>query len=279
MRIGFSINGIKNREVNLAMDFAQGLRRHDIDFETIDYDRSFEGFDLVCIIGVKSMKRIEDCKHAGIPFLYFDKGYSRKAGYWRIAINNHQPTDYFSVWDYPDDRRLLFGWNPKPWKRDKFKNTSIMLAGSSAKFHEFKGLVGPTQYAIELIKEIREYTQRRIIYRPKPSWKDAEHINGTVYSREKGIIEVFEKQNVGVMVTYGSNASFEAMVEGIPTIVLGDAVTKSISCTQIRNIKSPYQADESDRIKLLNNLAYCQFSPVEMQNGLAWEIINRQLQS
>lgn len=279
MQIGFSINGIKNREVNLAMDFAQGLKRHDIDFKQIGYEDDVKGFDLICMIGVKSMDRIQKCKDEGIPFLYFDKGYSRKAGYWRIAINNHQPTDYFNLWEYPDDRRLLFGWNPKPWKRDKFKNTSIMIAGSSAKFHEFKGLKGPTQYAVDLIKEIRGYTQRRIVYRPKPSWKDAEHIKGTVYSREKGITEVFEKHNVGVMVTYGSNASFEALIEGIPTVVLGDAVTKSISVSQISNVISPYQAPETGRINLLNNLAYCQFSPVEMQNGIAWEIINSQLQT
>ncbi len=277
MRIGFCLNQIKNREVNLAMDFAAGLHIHGHEVKQIGNDQEITDVDIACVIGVKSMWRMAECRKKGIPFLYFDKGYNRKAGHWRVAINGHQPTDYFSDWTYGDDRRKQFGWYPPKWKKDRFANSLILIAGSSLKFHEFKGLAHPTEYAKDLVTQVREFTKRNIVYRPKPSWKEAEPIKDTRFSRHKGIKEVLPE--VGVLITYGSNACFEALLNGIPSIVLGDGITRSISSQEIADVNAPRRVSMERREHLLNQLAYCQFSPDEMNKGIAWEIIEKQLQT
>ena len=275
MRIGFCISELKEREKQLADNFISGLRSQSHNVDIVDKDTDISRYDLISIIGVKSMERMKEAEEKAIPYLYFDKGYSRKSGYWRVAINAHQPTDYLHTLDYPDDRRYSQGWEPRGWKN--IHDGCILIAGSSLKFHNLKSLPHPTEYAKHLVSEIRKYTRRKIIYRPKPSWKEAEPIKDTQFSREKGINEVLPY--VSTLVTFGSNACFEALLNGVPSIVLGDGVTRSISSNALHMITEPHKASKEKRIKILNNLAYCQFSPDEFKNGIAWDIIRDQIRS
>lgn len=275
MHIGFCLNELKRRETELSYGFAEGLQKHGHDLTRVTCDDPLDCYDLVCIIGVKSMNRMAEAEKLGVPYLYFDKGYSRKAGYWRVSINSHQPTRYFNTRNYPDDRRKKFGWRVKDWKK-RIDGNDVLFAGSSEKFHVFSGLSHPTDYAIEIITQIRQFTKRRIIYRPKPSWKNATPIKGTAFSREKGIGIVLDR--CGVLVTHTSSACFEALLAGIPTIVLGNAITRDVSSTTICDINDPLRVSKEKREQLLNNLAYCQFTPVELKSGDAWDILRHEVE-
>ncbi len=276
-RVGFCMNQTKKRESRLAMEAAAGFRKFGFEIKQVGPDDTINDCDLICVIGVKSMNRMSEANAAGIPYLYFDKGYSRKPGYWRIGLNSHQPTEYLNDIDYPEDRRIMFDWNPKPWRKNR-PTDDILFAGSSLKFHVIKNLSHPTEYAQDVINRIRTHAKRRIVYRPKPSWKEAEPIKGTVFSREKGIENVFDR--TGVLITYGSNSCFEALLNGIPSIILGDAVTRSISDTSINehSLLNPRKASEPERLQLLNNLAYYQWKPDELESGLMWENVRFNLQ-
>lgn len=275
-RVGFCMNQTKSRESRLALETAAGFRKFGFEIGHVGPKDTIDGYDLICVIGVKSMSRMSEAEAAGIPYVYFDKGYSRKPGYWRIAINSHQPTDYLNDVDYPDDRRIMFDWNPKKWRKNRVTD-DIMFAGSSLKFHVIKNLPHPTDYAKDIIDLIQTHVKRRVVYRPKPSWKDATPIKGTVFSRDKGIENLFDR--TGVLITYGSNACFEALLNGIPAIVLGDAVTRSI-CDNVINehtLTSPRKAGTTEKLQLLNNLAYYQWKPEELESGFMWENIRMKL--
>ena len=276
MLFGLCINEGKKRETELAAAFSYGLLQNGHETVRVLPDDDISGFDMILVIGVKSMVRMAEAEAAGIPYLYFDKGYTRKGDYWRIVVNGHHPTDYLNRFNYADDRRNLFGWKPKKYSRQG--RHSILIAGSSEKFHKIKNLPHPTDYAQWITDEIRKHNKEiRIIYRPKPSWKDAEPIKGTYFSREKGIQDSLNVSKC--MVTYGSNSCFEALIEGIPTVVLGDGVSRSISSTTLDDVLTPRVATHDEKIRLLNNLAYCQFSEREFQDGSAWKIIEKQIET
>lgn len=268
----------KARERILAEAFLDGVLAHGRD--EVEKRALGSGIDFDCDVsvmcGVKSRELWKAHARAGVALIYQDKGYSRHSRdddiraweYWRVAVNAHQPTAKFKP-GYPSDRRDALGWTFKPWRKE---GRHIVIAGSSAKYHAFYDLRDPTDWASKLVKQIEGLTTRPIVYRPKPSWKEAVEIRGTTFSTgDEGIADVL--QDAHVLLTHGSNACFEAMLAGVPTIVLGDAVAKPISSTAIEEIESPRLAEDKDRDELLNFLAYQQWTLAEMAAGEAWKNI------
>jgi hypothetical protein len=272
----------KGRETILAEAFKTGVEMDGRD--TCDLRRLGEPFtpdcDIAVMCGVKSRDLWREHSRAAIQCIYIDKGYSRHSRpgdsreweYWRVSVNAHQPTDKFRP-DYPTDRRERFEWKPQPWRAS---GKHILIAGSSAKYHAFYDLKEPTDWTRKLVKHIRGMTQREIVYRPKPSWKDAVPIEGTRFSGgSESITEALK--DCHVLLTHGSNACFEAMLAGVPTIVLGNAVAKPISSTSVTDIEKPRMAVMKEREALLAFLSYQQWTLLEFHDGLAWPIIRRQI--
>lgn len=239
--------------------------------------------DVFCMIGVKSRKLFSQARKAGKHVIFFDKGYFRHRGptrtweYWRVCVNDHHPTDYVAQakhsaarWDILAKKRML---EVKPW-RDS--GDHIVYAGSSEKYHEFAGLPHPTEYAEGVIKEIKKLSNRPIIYRPKPTWKEAEPIQGARFSGPtESIADVLRAAHV--LVTNGSNSSFDAVLQGIPSVVLGNAIARPISSTDLQDVERPRLASEQERLQWLYNIAWCMFTEAEMEMSIPWQALRPQL--
>lgn len=270
----------KPRERLLAEAFLAGVKRHGDDTDRRSLGETFTAdCDVACMVGVKSRDLWREHARAGVQLVYLDKGYDRHSRsddirgweYWRVAVNGHQPTAKYRR-GYPADRLADMGWTFRPWRKS---GKHVVIAGSSAKYHAFYDLKEPTDWARKIIKEINGYTERAIIYRPKPSWKDAVPIETAGYSgRGEGIADVLNDAHC--LVTHGSNACFEAMLAGVPTVAIGDAVMRPISSTAVSEIETLRLASDDDREDLLRFLAYQQWTMREMMDGMAWPVIRRQ---
>ena len=278
MRILFAASD-KHREQLLAQAFAKGVVAHG-DEAVICHNGdlpALKEFAAVAMVGVKSRLMFEAVRQAGAVPIMLDKGYvrTRREGartweFWRTSVGNHQPTERLMEIRHPDDRFEALGLEVAKWRKSGLQ---ILFAGSSAKYHEFYGLPDPTTYATDLFERIAALTDRPIVYRPKPSWRDAVPIAGSRFSVGKeGITNALA--NAHCLITHGSNACFEAALLGIPSIVLGDAVARPISSTSLDEIEQPFRGK---RLQWFANLAYHQFTEPEMQSGLAWQHIREQL--
>ena len=238
---------------------------------------------VVCMVGVKSVKLFTQARKAGKDVIFLDKGYFRHRGttrdweYWRVAVNDHHPTGYVSRarhlstrWDIISGR---LGVSPAPWRSG---GSHILYAGSSAKYHTFAGLPEPTEYAKGVIKDLAQYSDRLIVYRPKPSWHEAVPMAGSTYSPREESIET-ALAGAWCLVTSGSNAAFDAVIRGIPAIVLGNSIAKSISSQDLSEVENPYLATDYERQQWLSNLSWCMFTQAEMSCGLAWKALRAQL--
>jgi hypothetical protein len=268
----------KPRERILADAFCHGVRAHGDEAEELplawDIPDPLPQCDIACMVGVKSRRRFEAHSAAGIHTLYLDKGYIRSEAdghtkawkYWRVALGSHHPTRYLDKMHFKPDRWAKLGLKFKPWVT---RGDQILLAGSSEKYHEFYGLKPPDDYYKQICKRIDGLTEKTtVVYRPKPSYHEAQPIEGAMFSRGGTIEEALS--GCRLMVTHGSNAVFESVLRGVPTLVLGDAVTRPISSTQIEDINSPRKASDEERLRLLQALAYCQWTCDEMRSGEAW---------
>lgn len=276
-----------DREYGLADDFLAGVLRHGDEVEKVtkgSANKIGTDADAVCMVGVKSLKLFREMRREGKHVIYFDKGYfrhravgSRVWEYWRVAVNDHHPTDYIAKakhgplrWQQLAKHRHVV---LAPWRS---QGDTVIFAGSSEKYHAFCGLPGPTEYAEGVIEQLKKLTTKKIIYRPKPTWDEATPIKGTEFSRRETSIEQVMPAS-WCLVTNGSNASFDALIAGVPSIVLGNAITKPLFSHDLKDIANPKIPSDEQRDQWLANLAWCMFTGEEMREGLAWDAIRPQL--
>lgn len=282
MKVAF-LHSDKPRERLLADAFLTGAARHGHTTYSIPLgqdDPVNDDYDIAAMVGVKSNERFYAHRHEGRKVMMLDKGYSRhhRPGgrvweYWRIAIDAHQPTSRIATLNCPTDRREGMGWEAKPWRKD---GASIIFAGSSDKYHAFHRLPDPNRYARSVVTAMLKRSQRRMIYRPKPSWHGAYPLKRARFSKQPESLSTL-LESAWALVTHGSNASFDAIMAGVPCVILGDAVAKPISSTSLDEIESPRMASEKVVRWWLANLAYWQWTEAEFASGEAWDFLKENL--
>ena len=223
---------------------------------------------------------------SGLTTVIIDKGYTRMSGgtlgtlYWKVTVNALQPTGYFQVPQRDNER-----WNPicTPLCDLKPRGKSIIFAGSSQKYCDWHNLGDKIEYASRVIDAIKVQTNRPVIFRTKRSSKLIEqNPPGTTHSPSRAYLkeslaDILPRAHC--LVTFGSNAAVEAVLHGVPVVVLGDGIAKPIATTNIRQIQNPFCPTMKAVYRWACNLAYCQYSVEEMFTGVAWryikEVVNR----
>jgi len=287
MKIAF-IHNNEQREHALAHAFCAGAEKHGHRTQQIDKTAKLNtDADVVCMVGVKSAKLFSQARKQGKTVLFFDKGYfrhrsetSRTWEFWRIAVNNHHPTDYIENAQHSSGRWDEISYNRgasrKQWRTE---GEHIMYLGSSAKYHAIAGLGDPNDTAALIVSQLRKLTDRPIYYRPKPSYDGARPVEGAYFDQPQRIPIDHMLKNSWCAITHGSNACFEAVMNGIPCIVLHDAVARPISSRRLKDVSNPYLASDAEVQQWLNNLAWCMFTEEEMLRGLAWEVLAMRFRS
>jgi len=276
MIVGLAVAN-KPRERIIFSAFAEGLRGDDTVVFT--NNETVPNCDVLCMFGVKSKRLFYECLEKEVVPIMVDKGYTRRpqkgskfCEYSRVAVGAHHPTDYITMAEHSTDRLEKLGVELKPWKTGPY----ILLAGSSAKYHDFYNMKSPLAWAKGVVKEIKIHSTRPIVYRPKPSWKEAQPIKGTIWSKPSDKLWL-DLERAGAVITHGSNICFEAIIAGVPCIILGEGIAKPISSCKIENLNDLWHAPDEQRIQWLSNLAYCQWTNKEFASGEAWETIRGQV--
>ena len=81
--------------------------------------------------------------------------------------------------------------------------------------------------------------------------------------------------NAHALVTHGSYISVDALLHGVPSIILGPMVTRPISSTSLAEIERPRLATDEERLQVLANFAWTQYTLPEIRKGWAWAQIKR----
>lgn len=212
-------------------------------------------------------KVMADFRALGRPVVYIDLGYwSRKGpnGYHKIAVNDRHPTDYFQRRRHDGSRAAALGIQVKSWR--PYGDGHILLAGMGRKAAVIAEGQELGAFEREAIAEIRKYSDRPIVYRPKPSCAYSGPIEGTIFSsKDQPLVQVL--RGCHAVVTHHSNVAVDALVEGIP-VFARKGVAAPMSAPDLSHIEDPYYPD--DRRQWVNDVAWTQFSVQEMGMGLPW---------
>jgi len=125
------------------------------------------------------------------------------------------------------------------------------------------------EWELGAVAAIQQHTDRTIIYRPKPSWRNPEPIDGTIFSpRTQPLMEVLE--NCHAVVSHHSNVCIDAILEGVPSFC-AQGVALPMSRSDLSQIESPIYPD--GREQWAADIAYTQWRPDEMRDGLVWRYL------
>lgn len=250
---------------------AMGIRKHDEQAREI-IEEFYNGpvSQIAVFYGLRGNLRqvFADYRMYQRKAVHVDLGYWNRTeggklyGYHKVTVNNRHPTAYFQNKRHPHDRFSKLGLQIKPWRTN---GEHILVAGMGPKAADVEGFA-PNQWEKDAVAKLRMHTDRPIIYRPKPSWHHPEPIDGTMLSpNNQPLEEVLRKCHA--VVSHHSNVCVDALIEGVPVFcVKGVAVTMGLN--DISKIEEPLIPD--GREQWAADIAYCQWRPDEMKEGLVW---------
>lgn len=281
MRMTYWHSG-KNYERALLPVMEEGAAAAGIDL-TIKPTSEYEGpeGDASLLFGITKREILWDHHAKRHPALYLDKGYCRDRcqfreqsvpKWWRMCWQDVHPTAYLMAQSRPSDRWLMTGMALAERRIERHPGPVVIL-GSSAKFHLTMQLREPTEWAQNIRDRISTLISNPVTYRPKPSWKHAEAIDGAKFDWGTKSDVRDTLRGAWCAVTYGSIACVDAICAGVPCIVVGNGVAAPISDHNINAVRDPFWASPAKREQWAANLAYCHFTPTEIGDGTAWKIL------
>lgn len=281
---------IKPREQAIADALAAGFREHGDTvevFRTEDFAEPRDGVQLAATIGIKGHSKaiFDSHRRSGRHALLIDKSYIGRSEYLRLSLDGFQP-HYAHAKPRPHDRLERAGLRLAP--RRGGRGRYVIYAGSSQKYCDWHGLGDATAFAEGVCHRINKAfgtgderpSLMPLLYRPKPSWvaghpEDAKPIRATTFSGPD--VKLGELLgNCHALVTHGSNAAVEAVIAGVPAVVVSRGACAAEPVAELdldTGIWNPRFPNDEERRQWLANLAYCQFTLEEIASGFAWSTL------
>ena len=236
--------------------------------------------------GITRIETIKQCLDNDIDFYYIDTGYMGcypDKDWHRFTKNNFQTLDHLNY------KQLDFLTNVKKLKErfasimkvnyDDYKpkrpvvGDNILIIPPSAKVLKCLTLNGHVNFTQEeyinyISKEIKKYTDRKIIVRQKPDRDERARRGGNLQNQ-------LVNDKIHCLVAFNSIAAFEAIQGGYPAITLGPNAASYLAEKEIKNIEKPYFADDDKIREHSLYLSACQFNKEEFSSGYAVKMIEQ----
>ena len=236
--------------------------------------------------GITRMPTIKQCVDNNIDFYYIDTGYMGcyPVKKWqRFTKNNLQIRDHlnYKQLDFLTDVKVLKKRfkdimnvdydNYKP--KRPVEGESILVIPPSLNSTRSLNIMNHIDFEQEdyidfITKEIRKYTDKKIIVRQKPNRKERT-LNGQT------LLHQLKKDKVHCLVAFNSIAAFEAIQEGYPAITLGPNAASFLSEKELSNVEKPYFADDDKIREHSLYLSACQFNIEEFKSGYAMKQVEQ----
>lgn len=193
-----------------------------------------------------------------LPFWFIDSGYTNfleEYKTWHRIVRNH--LHYGKFFEAPVDRLDRFKTFPKAW-RDDGHSILVVEPGPFAAgiFH-----VDLKTWKYDVEKELRQYTDKKIVFREKAPKKTRENLY-------KHLLE----EDYSCLININSNAATEAIWAGIPVITLDRHITNPVSRNKLSDVNNLYRPQLGSWLSMLS---YSQFTFDELTNGTAFKIIKK----
>ncbi len=214
-----------------------------------------------------------DYINSGRKAILIDLGYwgrtdggKRLNGYHRFAINSLHGHGYLQQKKHDSSRFDKFNLTIKPFNKT---GTKIIICGQSKKAAKVYGLQWG-QYERWLYSQVKQFTKREIIYRPKKTLIGTDKpIEGTTYKPDGEFTSLLD--DAYIVLSHHSNCGIDAILNGVP-IFTADGLA-SILSSNLLCPNTPHYPTPDQQKQFLHDVAYHQYNIEEMKNGTAWKYL------
>lgn len=214
-----------------------------------------------------------DYNRPGISGAKFSKDVSVDSLNFRITYNKIHQTEVYSR---PSDRLKQFRVKIQEWQHNK--DGHLLFCPPTGRMNDILG-VGK-KWFLNTLSTLRANTDRHIIIRAKPGITSVEHFKAAASNMKNVTFREHSKyqnldddlKNCWAVIAPASVVSIHAIIAGIPSFCEPTSPAKGVSLHDYSKIESPIYPD---RMPLLYNLAYSQFSVSEITSGFAFQMLRK----
>ena len=165
-----------------------------------------------------------------------------------------------------DERWKMLGTPLRPYS----KGENVILCAQIPWDASVEGTDHP-KWVKTVASQIKMLTDRKCIFRPHPLQKDS---IPTPYGWEVSTVPLEDDlANAHCVVTFNSNSAVEALIWGKPVWAFDEGSMVWEVCN--KSLLDIEQPNYPRREQWANDLAYTQWTPEEMKEGLAWKHLSR----
>lgn len=212
------------------------------------------------------------------PVIVIEVGGIQRNTTWRIGLNGVNRDAYFAPEGNDDARAKLLGLELKPWRHS---GEFVLICGQHERSQQWQGLPPMSQWLDATVREIRNYTDRPIVFRPHP--RSPVRLKNTFRNftiqtplKKTGTYDDYEINFNGswAVINACSNPGIHAAIAGIPVFVNQSSLAYPVGNSDLRQIESPQMPD---RTQWLNDLAHKEYTIEEIQQGIPLKYLTNQL--
>jgi len=208
-------------------------------------------------------KRIgQRLRDKGGQHIVMENGYLKRGEYFAISKDNHMGLGWTPQGD--NSRWKALNIELKPWKKDG--NYVLICGQRGGKYSE---LAMPSDWPDTVISELRQHTDRQLIYRPHPGRQLLPKTKIAISPSERPIEEFLGEAYA--VVVYVSNSATMGLIHGVPAFYCGPStIAKELCLEGISKINNPIYPN---REPVFEKIAWAQWSRDEIEKGIPWRYL------
>jgi hypothetical protein len=217
------------------------------------------------------------------PVVVIEVGGIKRNETWKIGINGINREADFANDVVDGERWKKFNVTIQPWRQT---GEDIIICGQHTSSHQWRNNPPMSDWFHQQITEIRRFTDRPITIRPHPrnhvtipvsAYKDVKIVRPLPDRSTYDDTDLSERlKSAWAVVSHSSNPAMTAVFSGIPVYVSEASLSYDVGNKNYANINNP---DMPDRQQWANKLAYTEWWPEEIEQGLPWKRIKKQLET
>ncbi len=204
------------------------------------------------------------------PTIVLEVGGIKRGTTWKVGIDGINRDAYFGPSSNSSDRVRLLGLQVKPWRKE---GKYILLCGQHDKSLQWKDMPRMSQWVIDIVTEIRKYSDRMIKFRPHPRCRldSIEAYLPNVLRQDPvqliGTYDDFDMsfEDVWATISWSSNPGIHSVINGVPAYTGPSSLAYDVSMQDLSTIEDPILPD---REQWLNDYAWTEFTVEEIEQGL-----------
>jgi hypothetical protein len=205
-------------------------------------------------------------RRQGKPVIVAEVGMIQRGQTWKIGVNGTGVGSY-NFDNLIPGRATTLGLMLKPWR----SGSNIVIAMQRHDSQQWAGLPGVNAWLANVVKEIKQHSNRPIVVRPHPRGVSPLP-QGCLIDKPKmthGTYDDFDFDRVlasaHCVLNWNSGPGPQALIAGVPAFVGPDSLASTVANWDLSQIENP---PRPDRTVWLEQLAHTEWTVEEIRSGL-----------